>query len=134
MNIFGFRRSVPSESPAQVTDRLLESIKTASKVEDIRASINSLYDLVTGDQLHTLSIPLCEGLLRVIADYNKEDVGLLTSALAIFGALVALGPQSFEYDLQDAFVRSGGIEAMVEVLTARHLLASTGTGGTRSKC
>lgn len=138
------------DSPEQTISRLCSTLKASKKVEECRAAINTLYDLlVSGSTSKTkLSIELLEALLRVIADFNKEDVGLLTSALAILGNILStnndgtvtppgLGHAStsilIEEEVQDAFIRAGGIESMVEVLTARHLLASTGNRGTAIK-
>ena len=109
MNIF-FRRA--SETAASTTStallqRHILTLCTATRVEDIRSSINALFDIGTNLQIDSA---LMDGFVRVLGEF-KGDIGLVTAVLSILG-----DERTFELSVQEAFVKAGGIEACTELL------------------
>ena len=109
MNIF-FRR--PSEEPPSTTPTVLLqkhilTLRTATRVEDIRSSINALFDIGANLQI---DCALMEGFVRVLGEF-KGDAGLVTAVLSILG-----GERTLELSVQEAFVKAGGVEACTELL------------------
>lgn len=110
MNIFGFGRpSVDANTASDTLDKLAVTLKTASRVEDIRAAVNALFDLNNAKTVR-LDAPIVEGIARVLSDF-KSDFGLVTSVLGIVAE-----HESMDRSTQDVFVRAGGIEACTELL------------------
>lgn len=110
MNIFGFGRpSVDASAVSDTLDKLTVTLKTASRVEDIRTAINTLFDLNNAKTLK-LDPSIVEGIARVLSDF-KSDFGLMTSVLGILAE-----QEGLDKPAQDVFVKASGIEACTQLL------------------
>ena len=104
---FLFRRASQPESPRSSTARFASALKSGTRVEDLRKTLNSLHDM-----LGTLEVTpeLMDALVRVLRDFDR-DGGLVTSVLGLLAE-----EQSFKEEVKEAFVKASGVETMAVLL------------------